>query len=133
MRPSAAFGAILALFVCLSVVKASARSANVQYQRFTSGVCNGADGWEMITTQEECAAAAPHVGAQKCQGCEEKESGYDEYRNDRPGGCRAHAKDFCCAHFNTNLNPTDPSAGLDPDGTTGGWTIVCKKTLKAEL
>ena len=113
---------------------AAAFEFSATYARFESGVCPTHEGWAQVDTPEECAQAAPHVGAQKCQGCvDAKEAGHGEARDDRPGGCRAHAKDFCCAHFNHNLKPETPGAGLDPGGTTGGWTAVCKKIVKDEM
>tara|TARA_B100001540_G_scaffold303693_2_gene312584 strand:+ start:664 stop:987 length:324 start_codon:yes stop_codon:yes gene_type:complete len=101
----------------------------VQYQKFAGGVCP--DGWKMITAPEECAIAAvdPLVGMKRCVGCKEGENDWNDFRNDRPGGCRAKPdytnEQTCCAHFNHNFTPANPN---DTGSTNPNyWKIVCKK------
>lgn len=84
-----------------------------------------------VNTPEECAQAAPHVGAQKCQGCvDAKEAGHGEARDDRPGGCRAHAKDFCCAHFNHNLKPETPDRASIPVGPRVDGRLCARRSSR---
>ena len=93
----------------------SLTSKETIYAKVESGKCDPLEGWEPITTPDECNTAAEIVGARKCERCND-----NEWRDDRPVGCRAHKGDFCCAHFNHHQHPVE----------YGGWAAVCRKLGK---
>eukprot|EP00966_Prymnesium_polylepis_P307000 7094416-Prymnesium_polylepis.1 len=112
------------LLAIIALVASVSAFSQATYAKRHSGVCD--DGWEYLDDPEECKKAAIAVGT-KCEDCDHPQS-----RADRPKGCRAWIGEYCCAHWNTDMNGKLDPAEKFPDHVVS-WAAVCKKASHEEL